>query len=282
MISALRRERMVRAMLTPLLASGPSRPRQGHRARGRRWRRQPRGDHGTAPGIGRRTDGQSPDRAAGVERPEAGTESAKPCARPRGQGGVRPRRFRPGAARETIEAADLIWMPGGDQNRLMAALQKADLVNAIRDRHRKGATVGGTSAGAAVQSGVMITGEAPLDTIRRGATVTADGLDLWPGVIVDQHFVRRQRFQRLLAAVLDRPQLVGVGIDEGTAAVGDRHEIRGDRHRSGVGDRRPQGDGGARQEGRPRRGDRRALHVLTPADDVRSRGPVTTSQSVMT
>jgi cyanophycinase len=125
----------------------------------------------------------------------------------------------PAAARKAIAAADLIWMPGGDQVLLMAALQKADLVGAIRDRHRQGATVGGTSAGAAVQSGVMITGEAPLDAIRRGATVTVDGLDLWPGVIVDQHFVRRQRFQRLLAAVLDRPRLVGVGIDEGTAAV---------------------------------------------------------------
>jgi cyanophycinase len=135
----------------------------------------------------------------------------------------------PAAARKAIAAADLIWMPGGDQNLLTAALQKADLVAAIRDRHRKGATVGGTSAGAAVQSGVMITGDAPLNTIRRGATVTADGLDVWPGVIVDQHFTRRQRFNRLLAAVLDRPQLVGVGIDEGTAAVvtGSKFEVIG-------------------------------------------------------
>ena len=63
----------------------------------------------------------------------------------------------PAAARKAIAAADLIWMPGGDQVLLIAALQKADLVGAIRARHRQGATVGGTSAGAAVQSGVMIT-----------------------------------------------------------------------------------------------------------------------------
>jgi cyanophycinase len=125
----------------------------------------------------------------------------------------------PAAARNAIAGADLIWFGGGDQNRLMAALIKADLVTAIRDRHRAGATVGGTSAGAAVLSAVMLTGDAPLDKLRRGATVTADGLGLWPGVIVDQHFVRRQRFNRLLAAVLDRPKLVGIGIDEGTAAV---------------------------------------------------------------
>ena len=135
----------------------------------------------------------------------------------------------PASARRSIESANLIWMPGGDQNRLMAAVAKADLAGAIRDQHRKGATVGGTSAGAAVQSGVMITGDAPLNTVRHGATAMADGLDLWPGVIVDQHFVRRQRFHRLLSAVLDRPNLVGVGIDEGTAAIvtGKKFEVIG-------------------------------------------------------
>src|SRR5947209_7205916 len=95
----------------------------------------------------------------------------------------------PAAAVKAVEAADLIWMPGGDQNRLMKALPPA-VVDAIRARYRAGATVGGTSAGAAVLSAVMITGEAPLDQIRRGATKTADGLGVWPRVIVDQHHVR--------------------------------------------------------------------------------------------
>ncbi|HEY1375688.1 MAG TPA: cyanophycinase [Gemmataceae bacterium] len=151
--------------------------------------------------------------------PDAGPESAAAW-RERGANDVTVLDLAdPAAARKAIAAADLIWLGGGDQNRLTAALQKADCATAIRDRYRKGATVGGTSAGAAAQSGVMITGEAPLNAVRRGAAVTAEGLDLWPGVIVDQHFVRRQRFNRLLAAVLDRPKLVGVGIDEGTAAV---------------------------------------------------------------
>jgi cyanophycinase len=125
----------------------------------------------------------------------------------------------PAAAVKAVQGADLIWMPGGDQNRLMQALQKTDVSAAIRDRYRHGATVGGTSAGAAVISAVMLTGEADLDHVRHGATVTHEGLGLWPGVIVDQHFIRRERLHRLLAAVLDRPQLVGVGIDESTAAV---------------------------------------------------------------
>jgi cyanophycinase len=68
-------------------------------------------------------------------------------------------------------------------------------------------------------SNAMITGEADLQSITAGKTELAKGLGLWPEVIVDQHFVKRQRTNRLLSAVLDRPTLVGVGIDEATAVV---------------------------------------------------------------
>ncbi|NIR40627.1 MAG: cyanophycinase, partial [Actinobacteria bacterium] len=53
--------------------------------------------------------------------------------------------------------------------------------------------------------------------------ITADnvvlwpGLGLFPGVIVDQHFVARRRHNRLISVVLEHPELVGVGVDEATA-----------------------------------------------------------------
>jgi cyanophycinase len=120
-----------------------------------------------------------------------------------------------------IRAADFVWMPGGDQSRLMKALQDADLVTAIRERYLTGALVGGTSAGAAVLSAAMIVGgdTADLKSVRAGGTLTAEGLGLWPEAVVDQHFAQRQRFNRLFACVLDLPQLVGVGIDEKTAVI---------------------------------------------------------------
>lgn len=128
-----------------------------------------------------------------------------------------------------IQSADLIWMPGGDQNRLMKAIAGTGIADAIRARYRAGATVGGTSAGAAVLSGVMLTGDADLTAIRQGNTKAAEGLDLWPGAIVDQHFTKRQRFNRLLSAVMDRPKLIGIGVDEATAAIltGSRFEVVG-------------------------------------------------------
>jgi cyanophycinase len=123
------------------------------------------------------------------------------------------------AAAAVLERATLIWMPGGDQNRFMNAIRGTGLDDLIRDRYRHGGAVGGTSAGAAVLVTAMFTGDADLKSLTAGATVIAPGLGLWPEVLVDQHFLVRQRDNRLLSAVLDHPDLVGVGIDQSTGVV---------------------------------------------------------------
>jgi len=136
----------------------------------------------------------------------------------------------PKAAVEQVKSADLIWMGGGDQSRLTKALAGTGVPEAIRKRYHEGAVVGGTSAGAAVLSSVMITGEAyDLTALKPGGTQTAEGLGLWPGAIVDQHFIKRQRLPRLLTAVLDKPELVGIGVDESTGAIlsGTRLDVVG-------------------------------------------------------
>jgi cyanophycinase len=138
----------------------------------------------------------------------------------------------PAAARELIAEADLLWFPGGDQSRLLRAIDEAEVLPAIRERYASGAVVGGTSAGAAVMSSVMIVGgeTADLKVVRAGSVETVEGLGLLAGTIVDQHFLRRQRFNRLLSAVLARPDLIGIGIDERTAIVvtGSRFEVIGE------------------------------------------------------
>jgi cyanophycinase len=121
-------------------------------------------------------------------------------------------------ARAALERATLIWIPGGDQTRFIKAITGTGMDEVIRGRLRSGAVVGGTSAGAAVLSRVMITGDAyDLKGVTAGSTTTAEGLGLWPEVILDQHFLKRQRQTRLLSLVLDRPALVGIGVDESTA-----------------------------------------------------------------
>jgi cyanophycinase len=136
----------------------------------------------------------------------------------------------PAAARAAVERATLIWFPGGDQVKLMQAFEGTGVPEVIRSRYRTGAVVGGTSAGAAVMSPLMLTGDADLKSITVGATKTLPGLGLWPEVIVDQHHLKRQRQSRLLSLVLEHPALIGVGIDERTAAIvtGRSFEVLGE------------------------------------------------------
>jgi cyanophycinase len=126
-----------------------------------------------------------------------------------------------------------IWFPGGDQNRLTAAILGTAVLDSIRSRYRRGAVVGGTSAGAAVMSDPMISGDErrpggsrpPSDssdgwmTVDRDDVVLVPGFGLLPNVTVDQHFLRRRRNNRLISVVLEHPTVVGLGIDESTALV---------------------------------------------------------------
>ena len=105
---------------------------------------------------------------------------------------------------------------GGDQNRLTRLLLGTKALAAIRERWREGAAVGGTSAGAAVMSRVMITGNGDWTSLRRDMVPTAEGFGFADGVIVDQHFVKRSRFNRLLSLCLQH-RLPCLGIDESTA-----------------------------------------------------------------
>ena len=124
---------------------------------------------------------------------------------------------------EDILQADGIFMSGGDQARLMAAIWETPVLGALHQAfHFKRACIGGTSAGAAVMSRHMISQGAALLRPRKDAIDTDIGLGLLPAAVVDQHFSERRRLARLLSALAQRPDLLGVGIDEDTALVVER------------------------------------------------------------
>ena len=132
-----------------------------------------------------------------------------------------------------LSSATAVWFPGGDQSRITAAMTGTRSAQTLREAFLRGASIGGTSAGAAVMTATMITGDErrlggrrpPSDssqayiTIDRENVVTTPGLGLLEGAIVDQHFVRRKRQNRLVSLVLEQPDLIGVGIDESTALL---------------------------------------------------------------
>ncbi len=118
---------------------------------------------------------------------------------------------------ELARKARGIFFAGGDQARITKALLDTPVGEAIAAAFADGAVVGGTSAGTACQSDPMITGEGDFKVIRTGAVELVRGLGFFRGVIVDQHFIARQRSNRLVSVILEHPDLLGVGVDEDTA-----------------------------------------------------------------
>lgn len=131
-----------------------------------------------------------------------------------------------------VRESTAIYFTGGDQNKLVAMLESTRFLEEIRALYyKRSGVIAGTSAGAAVMSSVMITGEElPLaaandkkeqepafDSVRKNRFQTAPGFGFIAGAIVDQHFIKRKRINRLLALVLENPALIGIGIDEQTA-----------------------------------------------------------------
>lgn len=120
---------------------------------------------------------------------------------------------------EQLDRATGVFFGGGDQNHVMDLLdQSPDLLARLRSAAAR-AVFGGTSAGTAVMAGTMITGEGDFTVIDASQVGTRPGLGLTRDIIVDQHFIKRMRSNRLFSLVLKSSERWGLGIDEGTAVA---------------------------------------------------------------
>jgi cyanophycinase len=144
---------------------------------------------------------------------------------------------------EQLRGCSGFHFTGGVQTRTVAVLRPAGTstpaLDALTARHREGAVIGGSSAGAAVMSDPMIAGGSTTTALARGVRradsdvpededVVPDGVEVTrgigflPGAIVDQHFLARGRIGRLISAVVGMPEFdLGFGVDEDTGLVVD-------------------------------------------------------------
>ncbi|MEO5890511.1 MAG: cyanophycinase [Ferruginibacter sp.] len=129
---------------------------------------------------------------------------------------------------DSLRKARLIFITGGDQNRFMNIVLHTPIQEAIFEAFRNGATIAGTSAGAAIMSKKMITGnEFSGDSVRSGSfkkiqyhlVEIKEGLGLIDNAIIDQHFIARSRYNRLLSVLAQFPSYPCIGIDEATAII---------------------------------------------------------------
>ncbi|MDP5218432.1 cyanophycinase [Ruegeria sp. 2205SS24-7] len=119
---------------------------------------------------------------------------------------------------DMLDRATGIFMTGGNQLRLSAILGGTLVAQKIRRRNAAGIPVAGTSAGASIMSEHMVAGGSSNAAPAEGNITLAPGMGLTNAVIIDQHFTQRNRLGRLLTASSFNPFLIGLGIDEDTAA----------------------------------------------------------------
>jgi cyanophycinase len=129
---------------------------------------------------------------------------------------------------DSLEHAKLIFITGGDQNRFMNVVLHTPVYTAIHNAYKSGATIAGTSAGAAVMSEYMITGDQlvgkppykeTFDKLLNKNIEFKEGLGLVTSAIIDQHFIVRSRYNRLISALAAFPSYACIGIDESTAII---------------------------------------------------------------
>ncbi len=126
---------------------------------------------------------------------------------------------------QKIEKATCIFFSGGDQRRLTKELLNTKLLKKINEKWQNGCVISGTSAGAAVMSELMITGDELKNKDKKKSFITIEpeniqltqGFGFVKNAIIDQHFIARKRQNRLISVVLEHSELLGIGIDESTA-----------------------------------------------------------------
>jgi cyanophycinase len=148
-----------------------------------------------------------------------------------------------------------IWFGGGRQWRFADAYLDTEALRAMHDMLARGGVIMGSSAGASIQADYLARAN-PLGNLDIMAEGYERGLGFIKGVAIDQHFAQRGRFKDMSSLVDRYSQLLGIGIDEGTALVvkGSEGEIAGagrvhfyDRRRplvEGEPDYKSVGDGG--------------------------------------
>jgi cyanophycinase len=117
-----------------------------------------------------------------------------------------------------LKDAKGVWFSGGRQWRFVDSYEGTLAEKRFREVLDRGGVIGGSSAGASIQSEYMPRGH-PLGNTVMAAEGYERGFGYLPGCAVDQHFFARKRTQDMTGLMKQYPQLLGIGIDEGTALV---------------------------------------------------------------
>jgi cyanophycinase len=129
---------------------------------------------------------------------------------------------------QLLREATGVWIPGGRQWRLVDSYLNTRVHQELRDLLDRGGVVGGTSAGASIQAEFLVRGDPSTNQVMVSPEYE-EGFGFLARTAVDQHLLTRARENDLWEVLQLRPDLLGIGLDEGTALVvtRDRAEVIG-------------------------------------------------------
>ena len=129
---------------------------------------------------------------------------------------------------EPLRRATGVWLPGGRPWRLVDAYLHTPVHRELSALLERGGVVGGTSAGASILASVLLRGDRTTNRVVFSPDYP-EGFGFLERAAVDQHLSARGREADLWEVLHLHPDLLGIGLDEGTALVvqGDRAEVVG-------------------------------------------------------
>jgi cyanophycinase len=133
---------------------------------------------------------------------------------------------------QIVSGATGIFFSGGDQAFLTRDMLGTKLLKKVYEIYNIGGVISGTSAGAAVMSKLMITGNELINkdssdifiSIQKNNVEVKEGFGFINAAFIDQHFIKRKRLNRSISVVLENPELLGIGIDESTSIIVNPYE----------------------------------------------------------
>jgi cyanophycinase len=121
---------------------------------------------------------------------------------------------------ERVAACNCVIFTGGDQLKLSSMLGGTKLMALLKQRYIKERfVIAGTSAGAMAMCSTMIYDGSAAKAHLKGVVKFSTGFGLIPNVIIDTHFEKRGRFNRLAQAVAVQPGILGIGLAEDTGLI---------------------------------------------------------------
>ena len=122
---------------------------------------------------------------------------------------------------DRLRNCDCVMFTGGDQLRITSIFGGTELYTILHERlmDDPAFVLAGTSAGAMAMGRTMIYNGRADQAHRKGEVKISTGLAFIDNVIIDSHFDKRGRFNRLAQAVASNPQCTGIGLGEDTGVM---------------------------------------------------------------